>query len=104
MWPLGTLDALILFPTAALAVSAIALPSHRRLRIVSILVLAAVAFGYTVFGPSPRAALAYHESLGGTWSKEWLAGVESILAVTRHLPTVVLVAAVLLAAIALRSK
>ena len=104
MWPLGTLDALILLPTAALAVAAIAWPSNRRLRIASVLALAAVAFGYTVLRPSPRAALAYHESIGGIWSKEWLAGVESVLAVTRHLPTVVLIAALLLAVIALRSK
>ena len=104
MWPFGTLDALILLPTSALAVAAIALPSNRRLRIVSVLALAAVAFGYTIFRPSSRAALAYHESLGGAWSKDWLAGVESVLAVTRHLLTVVLVAALLLAVIALRSK
>lgn len=104
MWPLGTLDALVLLPTAALAVAAIALPSNRRLRIVSVLALATVAFGYTIFRPSPRAALAHHESLGGVWSKDWVAGVESVLAVTRHFPTVVLLAALLLAVIALRSK
>ena len=104
MWPLGTLDALILLPAIALAVAAIALPFNRRLRIASVLALAVVAIGYTAFRPTARSALAYHESVGGAWSKDWLAGVESILAVTRHLPTVVLVAALLLAVIALRSK
>ena len=104
MWPLGTLDALILAPVAVLAIAAILMPSNRRLRIASVISLAAVALGYTLFRPSPRAALAYHESIGGAWSKEWLAGVESLLAVTRHLPTVVLLAALLLAVIALRSK
>jgi hypothetical protein len=104
MWPLGTLDAFILATVAVLAIASIFLPANRRLRIASIISLAAVALGYTVFRPSARAALAYHESLGGAWSKDWLAGVESMLAVTRHLPTVVLLAALLLAVIALRSK
>ena len=104
MWPLGTLDALILAPVAVLAIAAVFLPDSRRLRVASVLSLAAVALGYTLFRPSPRAALAYHESIGGAWSKDWLAGVESMLAVTRHLPTVVLLAALLLAVIALRSK
>jgi hypothetical protein len=104
MWPLGTVDAFILAPVAALAIAAMALPANRRLRVAAIISLAAVALGYTFFGPSARTALAYHESVGGSWSKEWLAGVESMLAVSRHLPTVVLLAALLLAAIALRSK
>jgi len=104
MWPLGTLDAFILAPVAVLAIVAIFLPANRHLRIASVIALAAVALGYTLFRPSPRAALAYHESIGGTWSKEWLAGVESMLAVTQHLPTIVLLAALLLAVIALRSK
>jgi hypothetical protein len=104
MWPLGIVDAFILAPVAVLAIAAIALPANRRLRIASVISLAAVALGYTVFRPSARAALAYHESIGGVWSKEWLAGAESMLAVTRHLPTIVLLAALLLSAIALRSK
>jgi len=104
MWPLGTLDALILAPVGVLAIAAILMPANRRLRIASVFSLAAVALGYTLFRPSPRAALAYHESIGGAWPKEWLAGVESVLVVTRHLPTVVLLAALLLAVIALRSK
>jgi hypothetical protein len=103
MWPLGTLDALILAPVAALAIAAIFLPANRRLRIASVITLTAVALGYTLFRP-PRAALAYHESVGGAWSKDWLAGVESMLAITQHLSTVVLLAALWLAAIALRSK
>jgi hypothetical protein len=104
MWPLGTIDALILAPVALLAIAAITLPANRGLRIASVVSLAAVALGYTLLRPSARAALAYHENTGGTWSKDWLAGVESVLAVTQHLPTVVLLAALLLAVIALRSK
>ncbi len=104
MWQFGALDALVLLPAAAVALVAIALPSDRRLRIVSVLALAAVALGYTLFRPGTRAALTYHESIGGAWSKDWLAGAEAMLAVIGHLPMVVLVAALLLAAIALRSK
>jgi hypothetical protein len=104
MWPLATLDALILAPVAILAIAAIVLPANPRLRIASVISLAAVALGYTLFRPSTRAALAYHESIGGAWSKDWLAGVESVLAVTRHLSIVVLFAALLLAVFALRSK
>jgi hypothetical protein len=101
---LGTTDALILAPVALLAIAAIARPANRRLRIASGISLALVALGYTVLRPSARAARTYHEGSGGVWSEEWLAGVESMLAVTRHVPTVVLLAALLLAAIALRSK
>jgi hypothetical protein len=104
MWPLGVIDLFILAPAAALALAAIFRPSNRRLRIAATIALAAVAFGYTAFRPSPRAALAYHESLGGAWSKDWVAGAESVLAVSRHFPTVVLAAALLLAIIALRSR
>ena len=104
MWPLATLDVFILGSAAALAVAAILVPASRRLRIAAVLSLAAVALGYTLLRPSPRAALAYHQSTGGVWSQEWLAGVESMVAVGRHLPTVVLLAALLLAVIALRSK
>ena len=114
MWPLGTVDALILVPVTALAIAAIIFASNRLLRVTSVIArllrvtsviaLIAVAFGYTVFRPSARAALAYHKSSGGVWSKEWLEGVESMLAVSRHLPVVVLVAALLLGIVALRSK
>ena len=69
-----------------------------------ILVLSAVAGAYTILRPGIRTALAYHEKLGGTWSEDWLAGVTSYLAVTRHFSTVVFVAALLLAAIAIRSR
>lgn len=104
MWPLGIVDIFILAPVVVLAIAAAASPANRRLRIASVISLAAVALGYTAFRPSVRAALAYHQSIGGAWSKDWLAGAESMLAVSRHLPTVVLLAALLLAVIALRSK
>ena len=104
MSALGPTDALILVPVAVLAIAAVTRPANRRLRIASVISLALVALGYTMLRPTARAARAHYESSGGVWSEEWLAGVQSILAVTRHMPTVVLFAALLLAVIALRSK
>src|SRR5690606_19324643 len=104
MSALSTTDALVLVPVAVLAIAAIAQPANRRLRIASVTSLVLVALCYTVLRPSARAARTYYESSGGVWSEQWLAGVQSMLAVTRHMPTVVLLAALLLAVIALRSR
>jgi hypothetical protein len=101
---LGLTDFLIFGAVLVLTIFALAIPKSRYLRISAIFSLAAVATGYTLMRPGVRAALNYHQHMGGTWSKEWLAGVESLLAVTQHFSTIVLVAALLLAVIALRSK
>ena len=104
MSSLGVLDAIVLVPTAILAIAAIALPRKRALHMVSVIALGLVVTGYTVFRPNGRAALAYYESMGGSWSQEWLAGVQSLLAVTRYFPWIVAGAALLLAVIAWRSR
>jgi|SRR5438093_11969075 len=101
---MGPIDYLIFCLALALAATAIIAPTRRRVRVAAILVLSAVAGAYTILRPGIRTALAYHEKLGGTWSEDWLAGVTSYLAVTRHFSTVVFVAALLLAAIAIRSR
>lgn len=104
MWPLGLLDLLILAPVAVLAALAIWRPTNRKLLISAVAAVATVAVGYTLFRPSARAAAAYHESQGGAVSQAFLDGVVSMLAVSRHIPTVVLVAALTLEVLALRSK
>ena len=88
----------------ALAIAAIVAPARARLRLCAVVVLAGIAAFCTLLRPGPRAALAYHESHGGSRSEDWLAGVQSYLHVTQHFSTVVLVAALLLAIIALRSN
>ncbi len=98
------LDYVILGSVSALAVGSLVFPSKRRLRVVSIFAMALLATFYTVLRPGARAALAYHQSKGGVWSEEWLAGVESYLAVTRHDSAATLLLMLLLTIMALRSK
>ena|SRR6266496_2808481 len=101
---MGPVDYIICCIAFALAAAAIVAPSRGRLRVAAILVLTAVATAYTILRPGVRTALAYREKLGGAWSEDWMAGVTSYLAVTRHFSTVVLAAALLLAVVALRSR
>ena len=104
MWPLDTTDLIIFGIAATLTIAAILLPSNRRVHIAAVLSLAAIALGYTILRPGARAALAHYKQQGGINTAEWLAGVTSLLEVTRHFSTVVVVAALLLALLALRSK
>jgi hypothetical protein len=98
------IDIAIFSVAGALALASIVRPANRPLRIASVLVLVAVMAIYVMFRPGARAAVVYYEQHGGVLSEAFHHGIASLQAVTWPFSVYVLVAAILLAAIALRNK
>jgi len=101
------IDLAIVGAAAVLALTSIVRPANRRLRIAAVVVLVAVALIYgnpLSAAPSARDAVVYYEQHGGVPSKAFHDGIASLQAATSPFSIYALVAAILLAAIAIRNK